>query len=142
MIPATPLPDTLIQLTELPRYLDDPVCVSSLYHYAQKGLQGVKLETVEGQYGKYTSLAALRRFRDAVAATKHGAALLRLLHDPPANLLVRRGGHDWVAVTYAGLAALLNLPRRQSAYYVVKRLIASGSIERRSKGGRLLLRTL
>ncbi len=66
----------LISLREVPNHVPKvngkKAAMSSVYRWANTGLSGVKLETVAGPSGSYTSHEAIAAFFDAVNRARKG----------------------------------------------------------------------
>jgi hypothetical protein len=60
--------EKLQTLTEAARLLPDRPHVSTLYRWAQRGVKGVRLETVVVGGRRYTSVEALQRFAQRLTA--------------------------------------------------------------------------
>jgi len=68
--------ESVVSLTEaaghLPRRRNKPVHVATLYRWAQRGIRGVRLETIQCGGAKCTSLEALQRFFEQLSGEDGG----------------------------------------------------------------------
>jgi len=65
--PLTLLAEDLLRLSEVPRELPGRTDVSTVWRWAQRGISGVKLETVKIGGKKLTSRQAISRFIEATS---------------------------------------------------------------------------
>lgn len=67
--------DQLIPIRDVPRLLPPrssgrPVHISAVYRWVQRGVRGVRLETIQVGGTRYTSVEALQRFADHLGRSK------------------------------------------------------------------------
>lgn len=67
--------ESLILLSEAPRYIPGRPNISTLYRWFQRGARGTRLETVVVGNKRFTSHEAIQRFVERTTANSPGAAL-------------------------------------------------------------------
>ena len=70
-----PSTETLVSLTDAAKHCPGRPNVTTVWRWRNRGVRGVKLETVLSGGRRFTSLEAIRRFQDRVTAAADGHAV-------------------------------------------------------------------
>ncbi len=70
-----PSTETLVSLTDAAKRLPGRPNITTVWRWRNRGVRGVKLETVLSGGRRFTSLEAIRRFQDRVTAAADGTPL-------------------------------------------------------------------
>ena len=68
-----PQTENLVSLTDAAKTLPGRPNVTTIWRWRNRGVRGVKLETILSGGRRFTSIEALRRFQDQVTAVADGA---------------------------------------------------------------------